>query len=238
MGRRLPGSLAVFETLSEQCYRFRQHAWSDAENTFNDASFATDVARQVENRSLSFARSEHDMNVELAGPWVQTDGRVKQRFQRAGVAEAFLPEQFRYDPSSDIYVCPEGKHLTARHSHSAHPGRKMIRYQANQNDCWSCPSRHQCCSSNKRYGRSIVVTQEDPVVSSFRERQTTPEARGLMRERARMAEFVNALLKETLGLRRFRVRGLQNARAEATWAILAYNVRQWIRLRWKPSLAV
>ncbi len=180
----------------------------------------------------------HDMNVELAGPWVQTDGRVKQRFQRAGVVEAFLPEQFRYDPSSDIYVCPEGKHLTARHSHSARPGRKMIRYQANQNDCWSCPSRHQCCSSNKRYGRSIVVTQEDPVVSSFRERQTTPEARGLMRERARVAEFVNAWLKEKLGLRRFRVPGVQNARAEATWAILAYNVRQWIRLRWKPSLAV
>lgn len=180
----------------------------------------------------------HNMNVELAGPWVQTDGRVKQRFQRAGVTEAFLPEQFRYDPNSDVYVCPEGKNLTARQSHSARPGRQMTRYQANQNDCWSCPSRQQCCSSNKRYGRSIVVTQEDPVVSSVRERQTTAEARGLMRERARVAEFVNAWLKEKLGLRRFRVRGLQKARTEALWAILAYNVRQWIRLRWKPSLAM
>ena len=70
-------------------------------------------------------------------------------------------------------------------------------------------------TSNKRYGRSIVVTQEDPVVSSFREHQTTAEARGLMRERARVAEFVNAWLKEKLGLRRFRVRGLQKARTEA-----------------------
>ncbi|ERP94442.1 hypothetical protein Q669_31475 [Labrenzia sp. C1B10] len=36
-----------------------------------------------------------------------------------------------------------------------------------------------------------------------------------MRERARLAEFVNAWLKEKLGLRRFRVRGLQKARTEA-----------------------
>lgn len=59
-----------------------------------------------------------------------------------------------------------------------------------------------------------------------------------MHERARVAEFVNAWPEEKLDLRRFRLRGLQKARAVAQWAILVYDVRQRIRLRWKPSLAV
>ena len=43
------------------------------------------------------------------------------------------------------------------------------------------------------------------------------------------AEFVNARLKERLGLRRFRVRGLAKVRAQAMWAALTYNVQQWTR---------
>ena len=44
-----------------------------------------------------------------------------------------------------------------------------------------------------------------------------------------MAEFPNAWLKERLGVRKFRVRGIGKARSELMWALLAYNVRQWVR---------
>jgi transposase len=179
----------------------------------------------------------HEHGTELIGPWTGADGRVRQRFARIGVTDAFLPSKFQYDQTSDSYVCPEGKLLSARHGHAARPGRKMVRYQASQTDCRPCPSRQQCCSGNQRYGRSIVVTHEDPVVSAFRSRQETPETRALIRERGRVAEFVNAWLKEKLGLRRFRVRGLAKAGTEALWAVLAYNIRQWTRLRWKPRIA-
>jgi hypothetical protein len=112
----------------------------------------------------------------------------------------------------------------------------MVRYLASPTDCRPCPSRRQCCSGNQRYGRSIVVTHEDPVVSAFRSRKKLPETKALIRERGRVAEFVNAWLKDKLGLRRFRVRGLAKAGTEALWALLAYNIRQWIRLRWKPRI--
>lgn len=72
----------------------------------------------------------HEKEVELVGPWTGSDGRVKQRFARVGVTDAFLPDKFQYDTASDSYVCPEGKHLTARYGHAARPGRKMVRYQA------------------------------------------------------------------------------------------------------------
>jgi hypothetical protein len=38
-------------------------------------------------------------------------------------------------------------------------------------------------------------------------------------------------------LRQFRVRGLKKVRCEALWACLAYNLLQWVRLRWKVRLA-
>ncbi|MEP7456385.1 IS1182 family transposase [Phyllobacterium sp. SB3] len=179
----------------------------------------------------------HEKDVELVGPWTGSDGRVKQRFARVGVTDAFLPDKFQYDTASDSYICPEGRHLTARYGHAARPGRKMVRYQASQTDCRPCLSRRQCCSGNQRYGRSIVVTHEDPVVSAFRARKNSPETKVLIRERGRVAEFVNAWLKDKLGLRRFRVRGLAKAGTEALWALLAYNIRQWIRLRWRPRIA-
>lgn len=51
----LPSRGLTFEILSEQGYRFRQRARSDAEGTFNDTCFSANVARQVENCSLALA---------------------------------------------------------------------------------------------------------------------------------------------------------------------------------------
>lgn len=150
-----------------------------------------------------------------------------------GVTDAFLPDKFQYDPVSDTYTCPEGKHLTARGGHDR-PGRRLVRYQASKTDCRVCPSRRQCCSGNRTYGRSIVVTHENPVVSAFRSRHASSETRSLLRERGRVAELVNAWLKEKLDLRRFHVRGLAKVGTEALWAALTYNIQQWIRLRWRP----
>ncbi|MBC7976985.1 MAG: IS1182 family transposase [Myxococcales bacterium] len=180
----------------------------------------------------------HARGVGVVGPWSPRDGRVQQRFARAGVSQGFLPEQFGYDGETDTYTCPEGKRLKlARPSRRTPPGRVVQRYLASQKDCWSCPSRSQCCSSNKRYGRSIVVTTEVPAMGVFRAMQGTAGLRARMGERAHVAEFVNAWLKAKLGLRRFHVRGLAKVGTEALWATLTYNVQQWIRLRWRPRLA-
>lgn len=60
-------------------------------------------------------------------------------------------------------------------------------------------------------------------------------AKEAYRRRSQVAEFPNAWLKERMGVRKFRVRGLRKARAELLWALLAYNIAQWIRLAWKPA---
>jgi hypothetical protein len=64
-----------------------------------------------------------------------------------------------------------------------------------------------------------------------------PAAQAIYRLRGAVAEFPNAWLKAKIGLRQFRVRGLKKVRGEALWACLAYNLLQWVRLRWKVRLA-
>ena len=60
------------------------------------------------------------------------------------------------------------------------------------------------------------------------------ENRAIYRRRGAVAEFPNAWIKEKLGLRKFRLRGLWKAGLELVWASLTYNVMQWIRLSWRP----
>jgi transposase len=176
----------------------------------------------------------HAQSVDMIGNWVESDGRVKHRFARVGVTAPFLPAMFEYHEASDMYRCPEGKQL--RRDQDIHrPGRVMRRYRARVSDCRQCPCRPQCCAGNtRRYGRALVVTHEDPIVTAYRAQMTTPEAYRLRRLRGQVAEFTNAWLKEKLGLRRFHVRGLAKVRSETLWAVLTYNLQQWIRLRWRP----
>jgi hypothetical protein len=72
--------------------------------------------------------------------------------------------------------------------------------------------------------------EENPILTSFREAMVTPERKQIYRQRSQIAEFPNAWIKEKLKLRQFHVRGLSKVKAEAIWAVLTYNVPQWIRL--------
>ncbi|MGH9584246.1 MAG: transposase, partial [Bryobacteraceae bacterium] len=70
-----------------------------------------------------------------------------------------------------------------------------------------------------------------------RRRMNTEQAKQIYRQRGAVAEFPNAWIKDKLGLRKFHVRGLAKAAAEAVWACLTYNVQIWIRLAWRKPIA-
>jgi hypothetical protein len=63
----------------------------------------------------------------------------------------------------------------------------------------------------------------------------TAEAQQLYRRRSEVAEFPHMWWKGTWKWRRFSVRGLAKAAKEALWLAIAYNVQQWIRLRWRQQ---
>ena len=71
---------------------------------------------------------------------------------------------------------------------------------------------------------------------AFEAKMHTAQAQQIYKERAGVAEFPNAWIKEKMKLRQFHLRGLVKVRLEALWACLTYNICQWIRLCWKPKL--
>lgn len=115
-------------------------------------------------------------------------------------------------------------------------GRTNYIYKTNAFDCQSCPCRKNCCPGENVKQRSIVRGVDDPIVVSFIEKMKTKEAREIYKKRGAVAEFPNAWIKEKIGLRQFGLRGLLKVGIEALWACLTY--KQWIRLCWRPKLAL
>jgi len=177
-----------------------------------------------------------EKGIDFIGPMgvgvAQSAGQMKRR----GVDPSFYPEAFDYDAASDTYRCPAGKSLRPD-GQEKRPGRTNYKYRASAADCQRCRFKERCCPQNETMGRAIVRGVDDPVVVAHREKMETEEAKQIYRHRGEVAEFPNAWIKEKIGLRQFRLRGLVKVGMELLWACLAYNIQQWIRLCWRLQWA-
>jgi hypothetical protein len=158
------------------------------------------------------------------------------QMDRRGIDPAFRPESFRYDALSDTYTCPAGNVLRNA-GKEEQPGRMNYKYRACGTDCQACSFKQKCCPKNGAKGRCIVRGVNAPGVAVFIAKMETEEAKAIYRQRGAVAEFPNAWIKDKIGLRQFRLRGLIKVGMEALWACLTYNIKQWIRLCWRPQWA-
>jgi transposase len=155
--------------------------------------------------------------------------------QRCGIAMEFLPEKFKYDSENDIYLCPTGNTLV--HIKDQIEGRNLAHlYQAAAKDCSQCEYKEQCCPKAIKKGRTITRSEARPEVAALAAKMETEHAKAIYKQRAPVAEFPHLWIKEKLGLRQFRLRGLEKVRTETLWACLTYNVQQWIRLSWRRAV--
>lgn len=177
-------------------------------------------------------------SIDLVGPVPDMASMVNQQAQQRGVSEAYRKEAFSYDAQSDTYRCPEGQLLVHVKQRERDGGRLEHEYRAKTSDCGRCAHKAECCPTAKTCGRTIVRSEASPLVKAFREKMQTEAYRLLYRKRSEVAEFPNAWLKEKIGLRRFRLRGMAKVAIEALWAVITYNVQQAIRLIAGPQPAV
>ncbi len=89
--------------------------------------------------------------------------------------------------------------------------------------------------SRDKKGRSIVRMEKTAELLAFDAKMHTAQAQQIYKERAGVAEFPNAWIKEKMGLRQFRLRGRVKVGMEVLWACLPYNICQWIRLCCRPQ---
>jgi len=183
----------------------------------------------VKNENIETAAAQ---GVDLFAPVAETDSEGSLR--RRGIRPEFYPDKFRYDEAANTFRCPAEKTLPLRRTHDRE-GRIDYHYRAERADCAACPFRSQCCP--KTSPRWVVRKEDSETVKAFRAKMETEQAKQIYRRRAEVAEFPNAWIKEKLGLRQFRLRGVGKVGLEATWACLTYNIQQWIRISWRPKFA-
>jgi hypothetical protein len=171
--------------------------------------------------------------VEFIGPQCDEAGKGKSSYEGRGVSPEYYSSQFVYDAASDSFRCPQGKILSYEGKEERNT-QVSYRYRAQRSDCQGCAVKGQCCPGNRVTGRSVHRSEELPEVAEFRHKMQTEEARKIYRQRAQVAETPNLWIKAKFGLRQFSVRGLRKVGLEALWACLTYNIRVWIRLRWRP----
>lgn len=175
--------------------------------------------------------------VELIGPVPDVTSGVNRQAEQRGVSEAYRKEAFVYDPDNNTFRCPEGQLLIAIKQRVREGGRIEHEYRAKHSVCAGCAHRMECCPTAKTQGRTVVRSELSAHVQKFREKMQSEDNRQLYRKRSEVAEFPNAWIKEKLGLRRFRLRGLCKVGVESLWAVLTYNLQQAIRLGLGQRLA-
>jgi transposase len=181
---------------------------------------------------LAMSERQIDLIGSMGTGTSQSAGQMKRR----GVDPSFYPEVFDYDAVSDTYSCPAGKILRPA-GQEKRPGRINYKYRACATDCQGCSFRKKCCPQNGTEGRSIVRGVDAPEVAAFIAKMETHEAKKIYGQRGAVAEFPNAWIKDKIGLRQFRLRGVVKVGMEVLWAALTYNIKQWIRLCWRPQWA-
>jgi transposase len=174
--------------------------------------------------------------VDLIGPMADNKPQSQRLLNARGIQEEFYPEAFTYNPEANCFTCPLGNTLSYCRKEQR-PTQIFHLYRASAEDCNACPSKEVCCPDNKGKGRALMRVEEAAAVSEFIDKMKTDEAKAIYKHRGPVAEFPNAWIKEKFGMRQFRLRGLTKVGIEALWAGTTYNIKQWIRLCWKPALA-
>jgi transposase len=129
---------------------------------------------------------------------------------------------FTYDEATESVRCPQDQTLvregTRNHKDKPYPVQTYrCRVSA------SCPVAAEC--SSERRGRVIEISPHHAAVVRNREH---PNARALLMQRQMVVERAFAEIKETLGLRRWTVRGLLKVTSQWTMMCAAMNLRRMV----------
>lgn len=176
-----------------------------------------------------------EQGIDFVGSLAEVNQRIAGQKGKRGVSEEFYTDKFIYDARQDVFRCPAGEIL--RHKgRDFRLGVTFHQYRAPTERCRECPFQSKCCPGNLHHGRSVIRTERAPAMQQFAEKMQTEAAKAVYRQRGAVAEFPNAWIKDKMGLKQFRLRGLIKVRLEVVWAALTYNIQQWIRLSWRTKL--
>jgi transposase len=177
-----------------------------------------------------------ERGVDFYGSLSSLEARQAGAMKAAGIDPRFGPAAFQHDAEKRTLKCPAGQELDYVRQ-SKKRGEKYQQFQAKEADCSACEFKKSCCPPERNARLISIRMRENAEMAAFRAKMETPEAKAIYRKRGPTAEFPNAWIKEKLGMRKFRLRGLAKVKVEALWGVVTYDVMQWIRLIWRKRPA-
>ena len=148
---------------------------------------------------------------------------LSQVGQRAG---KFGEQDFVYDAATDTYRCPSGQTLRFL-SHCQSSQRRI--YAAPAGVCRTCALQAQCTTAQR--GRRIGRHRDEAYLDRVRGYHATAPYAKAMRKRQVWVEPLFAEAKDWHGLRRFRLRGLENVNGEALLVAAGQNLKRLLSRR-------
>ena len=137
-------------------------------------------------------------------------------------------EHFIFDVKENCFVCPEGHRLSYRGKNNE--ARSDV-YFASPLDCRLCPRKAECTSAP---GRRLLRHWDEGVRETVRALAETNAFARSQRERKKV-EMRFAHLKQHLGLRRLKLRGLKGADEEFTLAAASQNIKALVKFLFPPG---
>lgn len=128
-------------------------------------------------------------------------------------------EDFEYDSSRDIYICPAGEELTCR-GKSTKDGKLIRAYRGKV--CRGCDSKRRCTTD--RDGRTIYRWEHEDILEKVRDRVN--KNKGKMKMRQWLSEHPFGTIKRTMNQGYMLMRGLEKVRTEFSLTVLAYNMKR------------
>src|SRR5215207_2902645 len=118
----------------------------------------------------------------------------------------FGRDVFTYDAAADLYRCHQGQSLPRRKTKYT---EEEVVYRAEAATCNACPVKASCTASDR--GRIVHRSFHEEYLDTVRSYHATEAYKKAMRKRQVWVEPLFAEAKDWNGLRRLRLRGLENA---------------------------
>jgi hypothetical protein len=140
----------------------------------------------------------------------------------------YTQDAFRYDPSENVYRCPQGQALRYHGENRTAQGHI---YRTTKSQCRGCPVKKRCTRGSLR---RLSVHWHEAARQVARDLVPTPEYVRSRRERKKI-EALFSELKLRLGLRRVRLRRLWNVAEQFYLAATAQNLKRLVKVLAPPQ---
>jgi hypothetical protein len=176
--------------------------------------------------SLTACRQEQidayipDIQFRKRDPRFAEQGRFQPRSDAK--PSLFTASDFSFDPSKQVYLCPQGKELTCHARNQVNRYRTYDIYHARPEDCAICPMKARCLSKPTTSRRSLSVqvnTQQPSLIDEMKAKIDTEQGKQIYARRLGIVEPVFANICVQKRMNRFPLRS--KLKVDVQWRLFA-----------------